>query len=269
MTRNLLGYRPDGKDPRDFPAQRLFKMARPPASADLSAWRPDIEDQLSEGSCTTFGTGGAVRTVIRRDAPAFDFVWNHQQLYNSARIAAGTFDQDAGLDLRTLVDTLKNIGVGHDELWPYDIANLYVPPPQEVLDDAFQYKALKYHVVGTSSTDVMLGIASGYPVILGLALYESWLDDGPKSVQRTGNLLMPEPGERIIGYHCMRADAYHDGIAEVPNQYGIYWGDRGVCRIPLQYFDSPARMIFALIIDVFGSQAEYDHGTAIGQKGPA
>lgn len=263
-----MGYRPDSRDPRDYPAAQLFKMSRAPANADLSAWRPDIEDQLSEGSCVTFGIGGGVRTVVRRDAPQFDFVWNHQQFYNGARQLAGTFDQDSGLDIRTAAKYLQTVGVGHDDLWPYDVANLFAPIPQAVLDDAFQYKALKYHNVAVGAENVKLGIASGFPVILGLALYESWYDS---SVERTGMISMPEQGEKVIGYHCMRADAYNtkfEGYAEVPNQYNVYWGDRGVAHFPLDYFNSSARMIFAIIIDVFGSEAQYKAGTAIGQDPP-
>jgi len=254
------GYISDVKDHNDYPAAMKFKVGRfaYPLTASLAQFRPPVEDQGEEGACTAFGTSGAIRTLIRRHKPDFDFVWSHQQLYYDARSLEGTIESDAGAQIRNVIKTLSNKGVAHEDLWPFS-KSMFFAPTQDVYEDAVQYKALSYHRVNVDVDDVKRAIASGYPVIVGLSVYASF-----EYVGSDGLVPKPVVGEKLLGGHCMRVDGYGEipGYFTVVNSWGTSWGKEGICYIPESYLGDPKYGSDYWIVDVFGSDAEQQAGTA-------
>jgi hypothetical protein len=64
------------------------------------------------------------------------------------------------------------------------------------------------------------------------------------TMRSKGVIPIPDPSkEKVIGGHCMLAVGYKIGDDDkeyiiVQNSWGQYWGDKGYCYIPMEYFCS-------------------------------
>lgn len=101
-------------DPRDAPhsfGETRVPIAVPRKTSNAAQDGP-IRDQLEEGSCTAPTGHGYVQ---------FATGWNGspEQLYASERMADGSLKTNAGSDGRTLVQTLRKIGICAETLCPY------------------------------------------------------------------------------------------------------------------------------------------------------
>lgn len=256
MTTAWYGCRPDTPDHNDHLfALRAVRAAPLPDVVDLRPWCPPVMNQGAIGSCTAHGVTGAVRSYIIRRATTYDFAMSRLQLYYDSRALEGTTASDAGAEIRNVIKTLAKKGVGHEELWPYDVTRFAAPPPPEIYDDAIQYEALSYERVGASALEIKQALAAGHPVIIGLSLYESFESD---AVAATGFVPMPLPGERLVGGHCMYAvgAGQKPGTITLRNSWDTDWGDLGDCYIPEAYFDSGRYVSDCWIVPLFGSQPE-------------
>jgi C1A family cysteine protease len=77
-------------------------------------------------------------------------------------------------------------------------------------------------------------IASGFPFVVGFAVYESFESD---AVARTGTVPLPAPTEAVIGGHAVLAVGYDDAKQRfhMMNSWGAGWGDKGFFTMPYAY----------------------------------
>lgn len=254
------GCKPDYKDHNDL----MMSFGAPPTlpeKIDLRQWCPPVMNQSALGSCTAHGITGLARWHINKRGSTYDFEMSRLQLYYDTRVIEDSVNSDAGAMIRDVVKTLANKGVGHEELWPYDISRFADPPPQEVYDDAVQYKALRYERVPVSVQGLKIALANNHPVAIGIAVYESF--EGAQ-VAQTGMVPMPYVGESMVGGHCMYVVGYgqRPGHFTVRNSWGDDWGDKGDCYIPERYLGSQEYGSDYWIIHLFGSEAEQQAGVA-------
>ena len=256
MTAAWYGWRPDTPDHNDHPFAMRAARAQPlPELVDLRPWCPPVMNQGPVGSCTAHGVTGAARFHIIRRATTYDFEMSRLQLYYDTRALEGTTASDAGAEIRNAIKTLAKKGVGHEELWPYDVACFAASPPPEIYDDAVQYQALSYERVEVSAYALKQALAAGRPVVIGVSVYESFESD---AVGGTGLVPMPQRGERLVGGHCMYAVGYGQkpGTFTLRNSWDTDWGDAGDCYFPEAYLASSRYGSDYWVINLFGSQAE-------------
>jgi C1A family cysteine protease len=156
------------------------------------------------------------------------------QLYYDERKIEGTVSQDAGAMIRDGIKCVSKIGVAHETLWPYNIKKFKSKPSAKVYNNARQEGALTYERVDVNATALKHALADGYPVIIGISVYESFEDD---DVAKSGIVPLPSKGEQMIGGHCMYVVGYGQkkGYFTVRNSWADDWGDAGDCYIPEKY----------------------------------
>lgn len=222
---------------------------------DLRQWLPPVMYQDAIGSCTAHGVTVAARWHINRRNTTYDFPMSRLQLYWDSRNYENTAESDSGAEIRDVIKVLSESGVGHEDLWPYDISKFTMHPPQEVYDDAVQYKALSYTRVPVSVNGLKQAISLNHPVIIGISVYDSFES---AEVEQTGVVPMPGASEEMVGGHCMLAVGYGQkpGYFTVRNSWGGAWGDKGDCYIPEAYLGSTSLGSDYWIINLFGSAAE-------------
>ena len=233
------------KDP--LPHDDARRLASPeeieklPASVILNDKTP-IEDQGSEGSCTSFAWNGA--QMLRDFLVSGEFmIGAHQQFYRCETAADGNPGQDVGSTLSQGANIYKVRGFAPESMYPY-ATPLSQAVPQNVLDAAKKDEGtVLTRLDATSATvtiqNIKTALNSQYPVALGFDVYESFFGTGSD-----GN--MPAPSGGIAGGHAVCCVGYDDnhsgnydgskGAFKFRNSWGTGWGAQGYWWMPYTYF---------------------------------
>lgn len=252
------GCRRDARDANDH----LFAAGQDDQSpADLRQWLPPVMDQGPIGSCTAHGVTAAARWHIIKRGTTYDFPMSRLQLYYDSRFLENTENSDSGAEIRDVVKTLAAKGVGHEDLWQYDVQRFAHAPPQAVYDDAVQYRGLTYQRVAVSAPALRSALHRGFPVVVGFSVYQSFES---QAVAQTGMVPMPKANEPMVGGHCVLCVGWGQkaGHFTCRNSWGETWGDKGDFYIPENYLGSSTYASDFWVLDLFGSDAEKEAGTA-------
>lgn len=227
------GFRRDHRDARD----RIFNPAgvRVPRAVDLRANCPPVMNQGAIGSCTAHGILGMVRHGLLKTGQP-DNPLSRLQLYYDERRIEGTISSDAGAEIRDGIKSLLKEGVAPEWLWPYKTARYRTKPPASVYAKSIKF-TFKYERVQVDAAHLKAAMASGWPVVIGIAVYDSFDSD---ATTKTGVVPMPGRTEKVAGGHCMYAVGYgqRPGYFTVRNSWAKDWGDKGDCYIPEAYLGS-------------------------------
>lgn len=214
-----------------------FSIAAPhyPASYDLSRWQPPVLDQGEEGSCTAHGGAGLMAFLAIKSGKPYTPL-SRQQLYYSTRALEGTVREDSGAQLRDVIKALNKTGMAPELLWPYT-EPFTKKPTAKVLAAAALNRAAEYQRVAVSVTRMKDAIVNGFPVLIGITVFDSFESD---AVAASGIVPMPLTTEASLGGHCMYAFGYDDSKRAflVRNSWGESWGIEGNCWIPYDYLGS-------------------------------
>ena len=230
------GWKPDLPDIRDFKFCVKRRVTKLPTSVDLRPLMPDVYDQKSLGSCTA----NAI-------AAASEFLWMKSKnvivpsrlfIYYNERDMEGTVSQDSGAQIRDGIKSIAKYGECYETVWPYDVSKFAVKPSKTCYNSALQHKALAYSRVAGTENDMKSALASGFPFVFGISVYDSFESD---AVAKTGVVPMPKSTERVLGGHAILAVGYTDAKKQfiVRNSWGPGWGDKGYCYIPYAYLANP------------------------------
>ncbi len=239
-----LGWLPDLPDQRDllFDAKAaLAKVAAPvPTQVDLRASCPPVYDQGQLGSCTANALAAAFDFDRHKEAKPF-MTPSRVFIYWNERDMEGTVSYDAGARIRDGVKVLQNLGTPPETDWSYDIAAFTEKPNAKAFADALQNQALTYQRILTPHNDpthdMQACLASGYPFVAGIAVYESF--ESPTAT-RTGVVPMPGKNEKLLGGHAVLVVGYEQAKQRFicRNSWGKTWGDRGYLYLPYAYLTS-------------------------------
>lgn len=244
-----LGRKPSRPDPNDlhFFEHHVAAMAIPiPPNFDLEPKLPPAFDQQALGSCTANAGCGMAAALWPGQ------VFSRLGLYYDTRMLEGTIDTDAGGMGRDVCKVMQKLGLMPEVDWPYDISKFTISPPAEADEDALKHRIKSYTRL-VSALEMYACLASGFPFMLGITLFESF--DSPE-LETTGVYPLPDPdNEQEIGGHEMLAVGYdrnfHQSKAlqdsgytadEVPNEmikirnsWGPKWGLNGYLWMPVNY----------------------------------
>lgn len=226
---------------QDQPDERDFLFARPPlvkavpAQIDLREGCSPVVDQGDLGSCTANAIGSGLREYLEIKNQQNLVSLSRLYLYYHERLIEGTVNEDAGAYIRDGMKVLAKLGICPESLHPYIISRFAIPPSQEAEAAAGQYKISDYHRL-VNLLDVQRCLAEGYPVVLGMTVYESFESD---SVAKSGIVPLPKKNEQVLGGHAMLIVGYKKIgwtlYLIVRNSWGTGWGDGGYCYIPASF----------------------------------
>jgi C1A family cysteine protease len=226
---------------RDLPDARDFLYAAPlirfpqglPPSVDLRSECPPVYDQGQLGSCTANGIAAAVEFDQRKQGTK-EFVPSRLFIYYNERVIEGTVNQDSGAQVRDGIKSVATLGVPPETDWPYDIKKFTDKPSPNAFADAKHDLVSSYARVSQNLAQMQGCLAEGYPFVFGFTVYESFESE---TVSETGVVPMPQPGETVIGGHCVLAVGYDNDkrVFIIRNSWGADWGLKGYCLMPYEY----------------------------------
>jgi C1A family cysteine protease len=211
-------------------------MTKLPARADLRSGCPDVYDQGQLGSCTANAIGAAFQ-FDQKKQKLDDFMPSRLFVYYNERAIEGTVSSDSGAMIRDGMKSLNKLGVCPEDEWPYQVTKFRNKPTAKCYKDAAHHQALVYRRVLQDLHQLQGCLASGYPVVFGFSVYESFESE---QVARTGVVPLPKQGEKQLGGHAVLAVGYDDSSQTfwVRNSWGDGWGLKGYCKMPYGYLTS-------------------------------
>jgi C1A family cysteine protease len=250
----FLGRKPDKPDDRD----RRFLDVHPDASnvplppaVDLRRKLPPCFDQSRLGSCGPNAGDGLMCFLFPQVGAQGGF--SRLQIYYDVRTIEGSVQEDSGVETRDVLKTLANTGAAPESLWPYRVEKFIDKPSDSVYSQAAKYKLKSYSRL-RSGSNYLQCLASGFPFLLGVELFESFES---AEFARHGIMPMPQPGEKMIGGHDVLVVGYilnfksdplflasgvdpattSDEVLIVRNSWGTIWSHhfRGNFFMPLPY----------------------------------
>ncbi|MDE3084512.1 MAG: C1 family peptidase [Verrucomicrobiota bacterium] len=228
------GWVPDLPDHRDHVyAAPMEVVAKMPAKIDLRPQCPPVYDQGQLGSCTANAIGAAFEFELLKQKLT-DFMPSRLFVYYNERAIEGTVRSDSGAQIRDGIKSIAKQGVCAETEWPYVITKFTAKPPAKAYKDALKNQALSYQRLAQSLTQLKGCLASGYPFVFGITVYESF--ESPQ-VAKTGNVPMPSHKEKSLGGHAIMAVGYDDSAHRliVRNSWGPKWGQKGYFTLPYAY----------------------------------
>ena len=230
---------------RDLPDARDFTYGAPlgafprglPTSVDLRTKFSPVYDQGQLGSCTANAIAGAIEFDQRKQGKK-EFTPSRLFIYYNERIIEGTVNQDAGAQIRDGIKSVATVGAPPETDWGYDISKFTDKPPQQAYTDAKSDLVASYTRVTQDPIQMRGCLAQGYPFVFGFTVYESFES---QAVAKTGKMLMPKTGEKVLGGHAVVAAGYDDKnrVFIVRNSWGAGWGLKGYFLMPYEYLISP------------------------------
>ena len=141
---------------------------------------------------------------------------------------------DAAVDFGAF-RALRQFGVCPLPEWPYDVAKFAVKPDPKCYEEALKHEVIGASQLQATVTAIKGGLAKGFPVVLGIQVYQSFESDG---VARTG--VIPEPNkskEQCLGGHAICLAGYDDAKKAfiLRNSWGSGWGLAGYAYLPYGY----------------------------------
>lgn len=227
------GWNPDLPDHRDFEADHA--PTTQPRKVDLreAGFLPPVWNQGELGSCVAHASGAAYMFCQAKNNQEY-WMPSRLFLYYNARDLENSTQSDDGCQIRDSIKTLNSMGVCDESLWPYLPSKFSQKPPKACYDKGDTEELTKYARVEQTASGLQKALAAGYPVVLGIALFESFESE---SVSRTGIVSLPNPSEKSLGGHAVLVVGYDSRkkVFIVRNSWGTEWGQQGYFTIPYDY----------------------------------
>lgn len=95
-------------------------------------------------------------------------------------------------------------------------------------------RAISYLRVSQSLPQMKSCLASGFPIVVGFTVYESFESD---EVAQTGIVPMPSQNEQVLGGHAVLVVGYRENDQKfiVRNSWSESWGDKGYFYMDYKY----------------------------------
>jgi len=195
---------------------------------------PPVLNQKNLGACSANACSNALRCLLT--GPIFQpsrlFLY-----YNARKLAGLNINQDTGVCIRDICKSAFEFSAGSETLWPYDpnpaILFKNTPPPNVYNDAETHFMDLIYVSVGMNVVEFLTCIEEGFPIILGVSLYQ-----GIWNACNTGVVNMPTPTEPFVGNHCINICGFNTttNMFTFQNSWGgVGINKSGLFHIPFNY----------------------------------
>jgi len=199
-----------------------------PDSVDLRSGMPPIYDQGQLGSCSA----NALCAVYSFHDPSV--MGSRLFLYYNERKMENSIDDDSGACLSDGVEAMHTYGLCDEKNWPYsDEGDQFKQQPHEgCYQEAVTHEASAYHHVEQTEEAMKACLASGYPFVTGIKIFESFY-----SVGADGKYDMPDQSkDTCLGGHAIVIVGYKNDRGWIMrNSWGADWGEGGHCYLPFPY----------------------------------
>ena len=168
-----------------------------------------------------------------------NFIPSRLFIYYNERSIENTINDDGGAMIRTGIKTLVDAGVCPETMWKYNESKFKSKPCPDCYTTALDNQIQEYLRLSPNNiSDTKQCIVSGYPVVFGFTLYESFMSN---DVTYSGEVPIPSPNEAPIGGHAVMAIGYDDTKQSliVRNSWGTSWGLKGYFYLPYWYINTP------------------------------
>lgn len=231
---NVTKDTPDNRDYK-FSALKAPQAVRIfyPGQVDLRPKMSTVLDQGNLGSCTANAIASAFQyNLVKQRMPSY--TPSRLFVYYNERLLEGTVNVDAGAMLRDGIKVINTYGVCPETIWPYQIPKFAVKPSDTAYRIALQDRAVGYYRVDVNETAIKTALASGFPVIAGMAVFDSFLS---RAVAKGGMVPMPTRYDQFLGGHAVLIVGFNESTQRfiVRNSWGSGWGDRGHFYLPYAY----------------------------------
>ena len=225
-----------------------------PKSVDLRQNMPPIYDQGNLGSCTA----NAIASVIQ-----YEHIKNHLNshipsrlfIYYNERDLEGLSEYDVGARIIDGLRAVELFGVCPETVWEYKEDNFDDKPSQECYKQGLMETVTEYSYVHQRLNDLKSALANGYPIIFGMAVYDSFESE---VVANTGIATTPTPNDIYLGDHAVVAVGYDDEnkIFIIRNSWGKNWGQDGYFTLPYEFLSDPNLSFDFWIVKSLSHQSE-------------
>lgn len=246
VKRHIYNHKRDNPDviKKKFHLSNLFNQNLTlPLKVDLrtTGFFPKTLDQQDIGSCTSNATSNALRfCLLKQKGKVKDYQPSRLFIYYFSRLVAGTPNEDSGCSITDVMSAVKQYGVCDEQKWPYNTQKFKIRPPETCCIPAKTHTAsFQYYSVNQNINFLKTALASGFPVLCGVMVYESF--ESETSI-KTGCISMPDTKhETLLGGHCILLIGYND-VSKVfifQNSWGTSVGQSGFFTIPYNYILDP------------------------------
>ena len=253
MANKKYGWIPDVPDKRDHQIEQLglglVSAQALPSKIDLSTGIGPCYDQGQTSSCVGNGIAGIIEFLLKKEKKPV-FTPSRLFIYANGRIMENSLASDSGAMIRDGVKSINLQGACSEVDWPFDIKKVTTRPNAKAYKSASVHKTASYARVRQDTNSLKICLASGYPVVFGFSVYESFESD---AVAETGIMPMPGPNEELLGGHCVNIFGYSDETqmflclnswgGDVKYKTGKVikkgWGQNGYFWQPYQFTSDP------------------------------
>ena len=218
--------------PNNFPLLKYFSKTN-----SSNKIMPPVYDQGDLNSCTANVLCAAMQYNNNVKGARLFVYYNERKIEN-------TIDEDDGAYLSDGIEALKIYGVCQEKEWQYvdNDVKFKIKPPRYCYNNALAHRAYKVKNIAQDLSKMKKAIWSGYPITLGIKIYESF---ELEEVKKTGIVSLPYVDyDDYIGGHAILVVGYDDEMSIennniggwiCRNSYGTSWGDKGYFYIPYKY----------------------------------
>jgi C1A family cysteine protease len=187
------------------------------------------------GACTAHATSNAILFFLKRSQKK-EFQPSRLYIYYFSRYIEKSIDVDSGCEIRNVMKAVAKYGACEEKLIPYNIKKFKIRPNDFCIKEGMSnIKNFRYLSIDQELINIKNCIFQGYPILLGIELYESSeYDENLKS----GFLPIPDiDNEKYIGGHCVLLVGYNDQkkIFCFLNSWGEDVGDNGYFYVSYDY----------------------------------
>jgi C1A family cysteine protease len=220
-------YKLQEQDNRDF----KYKVSKVTTKTKYELIMPTIYDQLDLGSCVSNAVALVIYYFLKINPSRLYIYWN------ARAIAKYDMYQDTGLTVRDGCKSVHKFFVTPETNWLYITSNYNIIPPINAYQTAIKYTDMTYNSVNQTISDIKTCLTSNLPIIIGIAVYQSFLNPI--------NGIVPEPNiytEQLLGYHCVVIVGFDDStkLFKLANSWGNRWGLKGYFYLSYNYITNPS-----------------------------
>lgn len=223
------GYIPEDDKPEHLSYEDLLKPNLVPLTdgdVDLRPFTSPRHNQGNTGTCVANSTIKALEIKrIQKYGMAAHVDLSRLAVYYLARelMFPPQTDKDKGTHISLAFDVLRRFGVCPETDWPFDTAQVCIPPSWKAMRSAYLHKIGSFFRIRSQGQgrvqEVIRCLRAGHPVVYGTAVGDNWQN------YQKGQVLN-DPGANPGG-HATVLIGYKDGVFIGENSWGNSWGDDG------------------------------------------